>query len=424
MEPLVLESVTPDTVPGGTAPEVVIAGKNFEISISRHLNGSPEFVENEDVEVAVRRKDGVGGGYHILESAQIVDGEHLRAQLPSGLNPGGYMLRVTDAIGRTDELTNAFEVMADQDTAVVTTEGDSDTAETATDTEGAPGSSDMASEDEGASDTDIGRDSDLEQDTSTGIPSDTGQQEATDTVFGSDVSTESVLSTDSATGAEEPTDSDTGVTDGFRGDGCDSFLANSLLCDGFESDLGYTIWYYDGTIAIIDTMAHSGDSSLYAVSNEQGAYANIATEFSPVFEGSVYFRAFYYIPTGTVTGTVKIADIRGGNDRMMLDINIMTQGRIMVYHHGDGSRDQSEPGAYDEGEWFCLNGFVDIDNTAGSITVSVGDTEVLVRSALDTLPNTGIMAADFGIGWTEDGQQTAELYVDDIAVDVAPIGCQ
>jgi hypothetical protein len=73
--------------------------------------------------------------------------------------------------------------------------------------------------------------------------------------------------------------------------------------------------------------------------------------------------------------------------------------------------------------WFCLQGSVEIDNAAGNVTVGVDGTTVLTVSNVDTVPSSNsVTRAELGIGWIED-QTTAEVYVDNIVVDTAPVPC-
>ncbi len=117
-----LKQVNPERIDEGTMVKIDIIGSGFLNRYSRALNSSGwGFEADADFRVFVVRAGDPSGIRTTLSSVDYIDDEHLSADLPADLLPGWYRLTVETPFHKTDDLENAFEVIADV--------GDQDTAE-------------------------------------------------------------------------------------------------------------------------------------------------------------------------------------------------------------------------------------------------------------------------------------------------------
>ncbi len=137
---------------------------------------------------------------------------------------------------------------------------------------------------------------------------------------------------------------------------------------------------------------------------------------------STYFRAWVHVPTGAITGRIKILGLND-NRGESTDVVLNPQGRIDVHLETTEERATSHPDAYPEGEWFCLEASTFIDDNAGWVRVEVDGQLVTEIEKTDTRPGKGISLVAYGMALTEEGQVGGRLYFDDVAMAYRPIGC-
>jgi hypothetical protein len=214
---------------------------------------------------------------------------------------------------------------------------------------------------------------------------------------------------------------------------CAENFSDALLCTGFETGIPYNTYINSGSVETATDTSHSGSASMHAAAYAQYGYAHARGEFTPLFSGTIYFRTWFFIPSGTLTGLVKLAAFEGWNPllpdedsmgaELNIDINVTVGGAVQIYNQTTGSRYMSEGGAVQEGEWFCLSGSMNVSADAGAVVVSIDGNTVLTAENEPTLPLDGVSRMNVGIGWTDDGQNAAELYVDDLVVSLSEVSC-
>jgi hypothetical protein len=213
---------------------------------------------------------------------------------------------------------------------------------------------------------------------------------------------------------------------------CESTYRDALVCTGFED--GITLDTHNvmgGSLETVSSPVFEGRASLHAAVDGDRNYANVSGRFDPFFEGSLYFRAYYYIAAADFTGNIKLAAFEGYDplseyDEENIDFMATEGGKLFVYLHEPqqiASVYESETGVLPTNTWFCLRGAVEISDTEGVITYGIGDADLVSATGLDTLTVNGVSWADFGVGWTDGVTSAIDVYVDNIVVDTSPVPC-
>lgn len=245
---------------------------------------------------------------------------------------------------------------------------------------------------------------------------------------------ETLPDTERSTDADADTDTDTTLRLDTESTECETTYNNALVCTGFEGGISldtHNISADGGTLEIVTTPAYKGKAALHASTVGDRDYANVSGVFDPLFTNAVYFRAYYFIPAGEITGAVKLAAFEGfdptlDGDELNVDFMVGQAGNFYVYLHEPQQSPTgliSRNGLMPTDKWFCLRGGVEISDTAGSVVLAIGREEAVNAANLDTLSANGISWADFGVGWTDGVTNSVDVYIDDIVVDTSPIPC-
>ena len=187
---------------------------------------------------------------------------------------------------------------------------------------------------------------------------DTGTNADTDTPTDTGMSTDTALVIDTSynsdTGSGSIMDTGTGNDPILLASECDDVYGDALVCTGFEDGITLPVWGSD-TLEATETLSFSGLASMYATtSRPSGGMAHVVGSFSPLYSGELHFRAYFYIPEGTLVGRVKVMGVRGydtgsNTPEMAADINVEVGGILDVYFHSSDTRYRSSPGAVQEG---------------------------------------------------------------------------
>lgn len=267
----------------------------------------------------------------------------------------------------------------------------------------------------------------MESDSATDLPHPT--ETATATASAQPTETATASATTSATGTASATETETETeTDTYQPE-CVALYSSALVCDGFEDGILLdTDMNAGGSLTVVSSPVYDGAASLHARAASTYCLAHVYGDFTPRNSGTLYFRAYYYLPSGSMTGLVKLAAFRGWNTstehaELNVDFNVHQGGIVEIHSHTNGLDYQSGPGQVVENTWFCLRGSVLISDTAGVATLGINGTTILTVESLDTRPPSGVSLADFGIGWTQDGTPPMNVFVDNIVVDTSPVPC-
>ena len=211
--------------------------------------------------------------------------------------------------------------------------------------------------------------------------------------------------------------------------GCAPPGLTPLVCQNFEAGLTSPLDIRDGEVTLETELVFAGKASMKVVASTENSYAEIAETFDPINSGTVYFRAYLYVPAGNTTGTTKVLNLSSKepleNDvDVGIDINISGQRSIDVFQHGNGIRFKSEDYMLPEGQWVCVKGSYTISDTAGATTLWLDDSLALSTAASqDAIINGGISEFRAGIGWIGTGQTSSTVYFDNILVATSPVEC-
>lgn len=203
----------------------------------------------------------------------------------------------------------------------------------------------------------------------------------------------------------------------------------SLACDDFEHGLPATAALNNGLVSLDADTVFSGNRAMRSATQVVNAWAFAATSFAPIESGTVYFRQYIFIPEGTIVGRITVINLSGTKEPTEeisygVDVNLTAGGIVDIYLHGNKTRYASAALSFPEGEWFCLRGSYTISDTAGETSVWINDSLAVSTTATsDSIINGGVSETAFGIVWTELGQDTAVVYIDNILVSSAPVHC-
>jgi len=204
--------------------------------------------------------------------------------------------------------------------------------------------------------------------------------------------------------------------------------SDALFCDGFETQSFMPQWQYavtmTGTVSRSTTRVRTGSGSLRATTGNAGS-TSVAREGTKPFmsqkSGEIWTRAYYYIPSSTVTNTFFSTTVVAENDPPFFGFALVvfpTQVQI-----GVGSTMYPGTMGFPRDRWVCVELHVEIDPAVGVFEAYLDTTRVVRSPATDTLPATGYTSLDVGIHYTDTSQGPVEAYVDDIVAGNTRIGC-
>jgi hypothetical protein len=211
-----------------------------------------------------------------------------------------------------------------------------------------------------------------------------------------------------------------------------------LLCDGFESGtIDPVIWDQSttttvGTVTPDNTRAHRGAWSLHlhtsAITSGGTAIATVGENHTFTSAGQTFFvRAYYYFPSGTASTAVATlldaSQTSGAGDDVSLAID----------HDALSMYDGFAAGAYTASTtplvpldaWTCVEWEVDT-GTPNQMHAWVNGTQVTQLDLMEATTGTPqIGGLDVGLGIYPPNASTAALdvWLDDVIVDRARIGC-
>jgi hypothetical protein len=195
-----------------------------------------------------------------------------------------------------------------------------------------------------------------------------------------------------------------------------------LFYEPFEDDLTGVIKEDAGAFVGYTTeVVHSGASSLVASQGEPESDAQITNSLDPGVTGDLYYRAWLYVPTGTVNDWVKILALNGSSVEG-IDLNLLSNGGLEVYSQLTSDSVASTDNVVPLDEWFCLQVHADVANN-GTAAVWVNEQLVINVSGWNTQPGGSVDRIVYGIAETGSNQTGATIYTDDIIAATAAIPC-
>ena len=212
------------------------------------------------------------------------------------------------------------------------------------------------------------------------------------------------------------------------GDGIDGPLvtdcaahASALFCDGFEAGLnGWVI--SNGSPQVVSTPRHAGTAALSASITTQ-PQSEMVQKVLPIGGLSqLYLRGWFYAPSAYTYSAVNLFNIDAPSATEGVSIYVFNEV-VSVYHNTpEVGGFAGVPLVHDT--WHCAELAVSVADTGGAISLTLDGQTVIDQTNLDTRPTAGFYHLQVGIPYTGPTQSgPAAVYVDDVVVDVTPIGC-
>jgi hypothetical protein len=217
-----------------------------------------------------------------------------------------------------------------------------------------------------------------------------------------------------------PDGTDAPLPDAPLVDGCAAH-ASALFCDGFEVGLGAWV-VSNGSPQVVTAPRHAGSGALEATIAVQPE-SEMVQKVLPI--GSVnqlYARAWFYAPSAYTYDAVNLFNIDAAGASQGVSIYVYGES-LSVYHNTPEVGGFAGP-ALPHDTWHCAELAVSVADTGGTMRLTLDGQTVIDQTNLDTRPTGGFDHIQVGIPYTGPTQSgPAAFYVDDVVVDVTPIGC-
>jgi hypothetical protein len=194
--------------------------------------------------------------------------------------------------------------------------------------------------------------------------------------------------------------------DGF----CAPFQATALACSDFSSlPENFSIKERNGRVTLANGVLNVRTTSA-------GGAASVVADIIPVFTGPLYARFLLRVPQSAPIVALNMfalgepADLTPSDE---FDVNLLDTSHIELFSLSTQSRFTSSPGAFQRGTFQCVEVWLDVGASNGSIRVRVGDRTVINASPLDTRLDFGVVRANLGIDYASPGQPATTLEFDD-----------
>ncbi len=207
---------------------------------------------------------------------------------------------------------------------------------------------------------------------------------------------------------------------------------DALLCEDFDGLLSeaYSTWG-DGesTAGLTECQSAQGNGSLRIDAIDGGYTQTRMRLLSPVSGGELHARLFLRVDEASTFPDQLIFLEFWDQDEGMVDDRTtvyLNQDQVLeIYLGGPNLTLQaSTPVPFDLGAWHCLELGMSLDDSAGTVSLSVDGASVVEATDVDTLPSDPISVAVLEGVPTVGSQDThVTLYLDDLVVGTAPIGC-
>lgn len=205
-------------------------------------------------------------------------------------------------------------------------------------------------------------------------------------------------------------------------DGASDPCAQRLFCDSFDDGLAK----WDGVEPLGATVRHEpafgrSGGSVHAIAPAGTATATLYEDLFTALPAAIYIRMFVFAPSGMLLDLepLELADVAGAHQ---IVFSIYDSSIDIHAHAMAGDFMQMSPMDTPRDRWVCMELHVHIGAT-GSVELFVDGQPLLAQLAVDTRPPTGELSRmRVGIP-SKPAAIPGDLYIDDLVVDTAPIGC-
>lgn len=201
----------------------------------------------------------------------------------------------------------------------------------------------------------------------------------------------------------------------------------AMFCDGFEAPLTDTYDYSvidNGRAEATTTRAYRGSRALEVETFDVADYksARWGHKFGQeITSGALHVRAYYWV-AGTTTFDEQASLLASGYGvepypsvylRLSPGDVVVNVDQTSYTFTGDIPRDR----------WVCVELAIAIDPAAGQVIVSYDGAPQFTTPATDTLPGGGFSGVDIGLHYATPNQSPVSMWIDEVIVSTAPIGC-
>lgn len=209
---------------------------------------------------------------------------------------------------------------------------------------------------------------------------------------------------------------------------CDDVFTGALFCDSFEMP-GFLRWNevreMSGDVTHATDRAYRGAASLRAESLAPSGQADvIGYSSTPLTSGTATLRAYVYVPSGPAfTDVAILASHENSAPLQGIAFGVRDGERPYVYSSTAGVSIPAPTVRMPRDRWVCVVLTLTIHDTAGSFELRVDDEIAVSRTGVDTRPAGGYATLVAGVSYTSPAQAPIALYIDELAIDDSPIGC-
>jgi hypothetical protein len=209
------------------------------------------------------------------------------------------------------------------------------------------------------------------------------------------------------------------------------------LCDGFEAPALSASWMPDITNAVIEpdtAHAYRGMRSLHvhkdATNGGPSTYDYIYA--SPTLTATQYFRAFFYVPSPGPAGFTNLMNSDATTTAGGVDFVAQSGAKGLSVGLNDwfsdsGSGDHITPTLLTKDDWVCVEIQVTPATGAGTFDLKLAINGVVQSAASFAAATIPSVARRLYLGYGTNmppAMPAVDFWVDEVAVDSAPIGCQ
>jgi len=203
----------------------------------------------------------------------------------------------------------------------------------------------------------------------------------------------------------------------------------SLFCEDFESGLDMGKWTLDvqsGTATVVSDRSAHGSSSLRVRINAQGDHAAIVRAAPPGVATHLFGRAYFYLlsasPSPPSPAHTVYFSAGDGLSKKHYEVGGYDKGWQMSYWF-PGGENIAGGGMVPVNRWACVEWELD-DAPMGTIRIFIDGTKnAEFTNAGGGGKFTAFQTLTFGMKYFQKVATDADLYLDDLAIDVKRINC-
>jgi hypothetical protein len=197
-----------------------------------------------------------------------------------------------------------------------------------------------------------------------------------------------------------------------------------LVCSGFE-DPSLSEWSrtlaQGGAARRTTSHAHAGSGALEVQTSGTGGMAVVVADgLLPHASQELHVRAYAYVPKSEAMiaqALVTVADAA-----LTSGISLLTKGGRFALLAQAGEIEQSTKLAVPTDTWFCLELDLLLGEGDGSVALTIDGVESGVVPKIDRVAPTGV--THVALGSVVADPQSSQLWIDDVAIDTKPVGCE